>query len=151
MSSNVNENTEPLSTRERVFLGIVKVLSVVFRVDLLDAYRRQGIYYDDYREERRLNMEPVSELREYWLKTYEERGDAIDEDYIPYCAWLVLRHDETINPDIIIRGEKNEDGEFEHEVDDGASDKEKKVRKEEILKSIDEHGFIDTVLEDDSN
>ena len=152
MSRDVPDETpwEPLSVRERLYFAVVRFLTWTFRVDFFDVYRRQEVRYDKHDDIYRAGMEPISDLKDEWLHTYKRQSkfydDNDDDDWVDYTMWLVMRSDDTINPPVIMSGERQEDGSWEHDVDDGAPETKKQKRKQEILREVDERGFIDPVL-----
>lgn len=145
----------PLSLREKVYYALVRFLTVLFRVDFFDVYRRQEVNWDKRDEIYRLQMKYTENLKNEFLKTYKIQSEFYDnnepDDWVPYTMWLVMRSDDTINPPVTITGERNDSGGFDVDLDSKGSEYNKKKRKIEILKELDDLGFIEPIIDETKN
>lgn len=145
----------PLSLREKVYYALVRFLTVLFRVDFFDVYRRQEVTWDKSDEIYRLQMKYTENLKNEFLKTYKIQSEFYDDnepdDWVPYTMWLVMRSDDTINPPVTITGERNGSGGFDVDLDSKGSEYNKKKRKIEILEELDDMGFIEPIIDETKN
>lgn len=145
------QSLDPPNLRQRICYYIVVGVMKLFMVDYFDLYYRNSISWNDYKGRYTAKVSKVEDMKRGWIRSRKDliEKSAKDIDPIAHCMWLVMREDDTYNPDLVIKGQ-SEKG-YTHskiEVEGQPSDTQRQERKRELLEAVDEQGFVDEVLED---